>query len=45
MISKGWLATLAGTGLNPAHGILYTSSIFSRQFTETLINLRGGFSC
>ncbi|GEJ56474.1 L-lactate MFS transporter [Anaeromyxobacter diazotrophicus] len=41
MKSRGWLVTLAGTGLNLALGILYAWSVFSKQLVEPVS--RGGF--
>ena len=41
MNRRGWIVTLAGTGLNLALGILYAWSVFSKQLVETVE--KGGF--
>jgi MFS family permease len=41
MNRRGWIVTLAGTGLNLALGILYAWSMFSKQLVETVD--KGGF--
>src|SRR5512144_3206451 len=41
MFRRGWIVTLAGTGLNLALGILYAWSVFSKQLVEPVA--RGGF--
>ena len=41
MNRRGWIVTLAGTGLNLTLGILYAWSMFSKQLTESIDN--GGF--
>ncbi|HET8538996.1 MAG TPA: OFA family MFS transporter [Anaeromyxobacter sp.] len=41
MNRRGWIVTLAGTGLNLALGILYAWSVFSKQIVETVD--KGGF--
>src|SRR5512133_1527945 len=41
MKRRGWIVTLAGTGLNLALGILYAWSVFSKQLVEPVS--RGGF--
>ncbi len=41
MNRRGWVVTLAGTGLNLALGILYAWSVFSKQLVEAVE--RGGF--
>ena len=41
MKQRGWLVTLAGTGLNLALGILYAWSVFSKALVEPVA--RGGF--
>jgi MFS family permease len=41
MNRRGWIVTLAGTGLNLTLGILYAWSMFSKQLTESIEN--GGF--
>jgi len=41
MNRRGWVVTLAGTGLNLALGILYAWSVFSKQLVETVE--KGGF--
>lgn len=40
-ISKGWLVTMAGLGLNLALGVLYAWSMFAKQLTESVE--AGGF--
>lgn len=40
-ISKGWLVTMAGLGLNLALGVLYAWSMFAKQLTESVD--AGGF--
>jgi MFS transporter, OFA family, oxalate/formate antiporter len=44
MGKKGWVVTLAGTGLNLTLGILYAWSMFSKQLTETIENNGFGWS-
>lgn len=41
MNRRGWIVTLAGTGLNLALGILYAWSVFSKQIVEAVD--KGGF--
>jgi len=41
MNRRGWIVTLAGTGLNLALGILYAWSVFAKQLVEPVA--RGGF--
>lgn len=38
---KGWLVTFSGMGLNLALGVLYSWSVFGKQFTEAID--KGGF--
>jgi hypothetical protein len=44
MGKKGWVVTLAGTGLNLTLGILYAWSMFSKQLTESIENKGFGWS-
>jgi MFS family permease len=41
MNKKGWLVTFSGMGLNLALGVLYSWSVFGKQFTEAVD--KGGF--
>ena len=40
-MKRGWLVTFSGTGLNLALGVLYSWSVFGKQFTEAVE--KGGF--